>query len=310
MRRNIAITGATGLLGSNLANSFIENGDSVYALIKDEQPTSILSKNITRIYGDIQSKSDIEYFIQKSNPTHFIHLAAQTQAYESTQYPYQTFSSNILGTLNVVESLRHFALCESIVIASSDKAYGELIGEGYDEDHPLKGIFPYDASKSAADIIANSYRVTFKMPIVVTRACNIYGIGDHNHNRLIPGILFSHLNKRIFQIRNKGTNIREYIYMQDVISAYMAIIQHTATVNDVSAFNISSGEKFSTLEVFKMVEAIVGEEIPYTLAPQSSFEINRQVMNSSLLTEKTGWQPQYKVTEVLPEIVSWYLSNY
>ena len=310
MRRNIAITGATGLLGSNLANSFIENGDSVFALIKDEQPTSILSKNITRVYGDIQSKSDIEYFIQKSNPSHFIHLAAQTQAYESTQYPYQTFSSNILGTLNVVESLRHYASCESIIIASSDKAYGELIGEGYDEDHPLKGVFPYDASKSAADIIANSYRVTFGMPIVVTRACNIYGVGDHNHNRLIPGILFSHLNSKVFQIRNQGENIREYIHVQDVISAYKAIIQHTSSINDVGAFNISSGEKLSTLEVFRMIEEIVGEKISHTFAENSSFEINRQVMDSSLLIEKTGWHSQFKITEVLPEIVSWYLKHY
>jgi CDP-glucose 4,6-dehydratase len=310
MRRNIAITGATGLLGASLANTFIENGDEVYALIKDEQPTTILSKQVVRIYGDVQLRQDIEYFIHKSNPTHFFHLAAQTQAFESTNYPYQTFMSNVVGTLNVVEGLRHFSSCQSIIIASSDKAYGELSGKEYLEGHPLKGIFPYDASKSAADIVANSYRETYNMPIVVTRACNIYGIGDHNQNRLIPGVVFSHLNNSIFQIRNEGKHIREYIHVDDVVSAYLMIMEYTSKFNDVGAFNISSGEEFTTLEVFKMIENIVGTSVQHLLVTQNDYEINRQLMNSELLRNKTGWSPHVKMVEALPQIVAWYLTNY
>ena len=189
MQKNIAITGATGLLGAHLANSMVSKGHEVFALIKDENSKSILSKDVTRIYGDISDKSDIEYFIQKANPSYFVHLAAQTQAYDSLRYPYQTFYNNVVGTLNVLECLREFSLCEAIVVASSDKAYGELVGESYTEQHQLRGVYPYDASKSSTDLVSNSYRVTYDMPIAITRACNIYGIGDYNPQRLIPGVV-------------------------------------------------------------------------------------------------------------------------
>ena len=228
MQKNIAITGASGLLGSHLANQFVANGHEVFALIKDENSKSILSKDVTRIYGDISNKSDIEYFIQKANPNYFVHLAAQTQAYDSLRYPYQTFYNNMVGTLNVLECLREFSLCEAIVVASSDKAYGELVGESYKEDHQLRGVYPYDASKSATDLIANSYRVTYKMPVAITRACNIYGVGDYNPQRLIPGVVSAYLKKRTFTIRNQGLDLREYIHVSDVVSAYEHILQYVS----------------------------------------------------------------------------------
>ena len=247
MRKNIAITGATGLLGAHLANEFIGMGHEVFALIKDENSKSILSKSVTRIYGDISDKSDIEYFIQKANPNYFIHLAAQTQAYDSLRYPYQTFYNNMVGTLNVMECLREFGLCQSIIVASSDKAYGELVGESYTETHQLKGVYPYDASKSATDLIANSYRATYEMPVAVTRACNIYGIGDYNPQRLIPGVVTSYLQNRKFIIRNQGLDLREYIHVSDVVSAYLHILQYIERVNDISAFNISSGDRYDKI---------------------------------------------------------------
>ncbi len=309
MQKNIAITGASGLLGSHLANQFVANGHEVFALIKDENSKSILSKDVTRIYGDISNKSDIEYFIQKANPNYFVHLAAQTQAYDSLRYPYQTFYNNMVGTLNVLECLREFSLCEAIVVASSDKAYGELVGESYKEDHQLRGVYPYDASKSATDLIANSYRVTYKMPVAITRACNIYGIGDYNPQRLIPGVVAAFLKKRTFTIRNQGLDLREYIHVSDVVSAYEHILQYVSTENKFGAFNISSGDRHKTIEIFDLIQTIVGKQIDSKIVDGESLEIKRQFMDSSLLTQATGWTPKRSMVESMGETVSWYLEN-
>ena len=309
VQKNIAITGATGLLGAHLANSMVSKGHEVFALIKDENSKSILSKDVTRIYGDISDKSDIEYFIQKANPSYFVHLAAQTQAYDSLRYPYQTFYNNVVGTLNVLECLREFALCEAIVVASSDKAYGELVGESYTEQHQLRGVYPYDASKSSTDLVSNSYRVTYDMPIAITRACNIYGIGDYNPQRLIPGVVSAHLRKKKFVVRNQGRDLREYIHVSDVVAAYEQILEYTANKGQVGAFNISSGDRRETIEIFSTIEEIIGVNINHEILKDESLEIRRQFMDSSLLSKETGWAPKRNLTESMEETVNWYLQN-
>lgn len=306
---NIAITGATGLVGSHLSNKFSELGHSVFALVKDENSKSFLSKSVTRIYGDIGNRRDIEYFVQKSNPNYFIHLAAQTQAYDSLKYPYQTFYNNVVGTLNVLESLREFSFCEAIIVASSDKAYGELKSEFYTESHELKGVYPYDASKSATDLIANSYRETYRMPIAITRACNIYGIGDYNKQRLIPGIVSAYKEQSKFKIRNKGADLREYINVDDVVDAYMKIVQYVLTTNQESSFNISSGDRKSTLEVFKLVEETIGSPIPVEIAQEEGLEIKKQFMDSTLLQNCTEWKPKHTLATTINETVNWYLRH-
>lgn len=264
---------------------------------------------MNRVYGDISNKANLEYFIQKVNPDYFIHLAAQTQAYDSLKYPYQTFYNNIVGTMNVLECLREYNQCKAIVIASSDKAYGELVGETYLESHQLNGIYPYDASKSATDIIAKSYRVTYGMPIAITRACNIYGIGDYNVRRLIPAVIKSYLNKQTFIVRNKGTDLREYIHVSDVVSAYEKILEYVETKNLVSAFNISSGDRYTTLELFRLIESIIREKIDFKIIDGESHEIKKQFMDSTLLKKSTGWSPTKTVSVSMQETVQWYLKN-
>ena len=302
-----AITGATGLLGANLSNSLTESGAEVYALIKDENSKNILSPKINRIYGDITNKNDVEYFIQKSQPKYFIHLAAQTQAYDSLKYPYQTFNNNILGSLNVLECLKEYGLTKKIIIASSDKAYGELIKNEYKENHRLNGIYPYDASKSATDLISQSYAKTYNLPITITRACNIYGIGDFNKQRLIPGIIYAYKNKNTFKIRNNGTDYREYIDVRDVVEAYKKIINLDITQH--LAFNISSHNRFTTMEVFNLVQKVVGKKIIVEIDSHQSLEIKKQFMNSDLIYEITGWRSKYKLEEDIYEITKWYLEN-
>jgi len=309
MEKRFAITGATGLLGSNLVNRLLNMDHEVNVLIKDENSKSILSPNVTKIYGDISDRNDIEFFIQRANPTHFIHLAAQTQAYDSLKYPYPTFYSNVVGTLNILESLREFGNCKAIIVASSDKAYGELIGEKYRENHPLNGIYPYDASKSSTDIIANSYRQSYNLPIVVTRACNIYGIGDYNRQRLIPGIVYSYLKNLEIIIRNGGSDFREYVHVEDVVDAYLKLLEYVEKNDKVGAFNISSGDGYSTIDLFELIQKEIGSPVKYKIVSAPTLEIVKQLMDSSLLRQETGWIPRHNLKNDIEGIIRWYLSN-
>jgi CDP-glucose 4,6-dehydratase len=305
----IAITGATGLLGSNVANFYVEQGFEVYALIKDENSRSNLSSKVERIYGNIGNVSDMEYLIQKARPDYFFHLAAQTQAYDSLSYPYQTFFNNVVGTLNVLEALREYGNASAIIVASSDKAYGELLGEEYREDHPLQGIYPYDASKSCTDIVTRSYRETYNLPVVSTRACNIYGQGDFNSQRLIPGAVKSFRENKRFTIRNEGKDVREYIHVGDVVDAYDCIIKHILMENSQCAFNISSGDRFSTLEVIIQIEEVLGAEVQKEIQSDRTREIVKQFMNSDLLRTLTDWEPKHSFDKDLAPVVNWCLDN-
>jgi nucleoside-diphosphate-sugar epimerase len=215
----------------------------------------------------------------------------------------------MVGTLNVLESLREYKGCKSTIVASSDKAYGELTNDEYFEDHILNGVYPYDASKSITDIICNSYRNTYSMPVVTTRACNIYGTGDNNIQRLVPGIVKAYQENALFTIRNGGRDIREYINVKDVVLAYSKILTYAETVNNIPSFNISSGERYSTLEVFNIVKDAIGKEVRYEIIESDGFEIKKQFMNSSLLQEKTGWKPESTMKDSMKEIVNFYMEN-
>ena len=285
--KSISITGATGLLGSHLSNYYLSLGWDVFVLLKDEHSKTQLSDKVNKVYGSINNKTDIDFFIEKSRPDYFVHLAAQTQAYDSIKYPYNTFYTNSVGTLNVLESLREYKNCKSIIVASSDKAYGELTKDEYFEDHILNGVYPYDASKSITDMMCNSYRVTYDMPVVTTRACNIYGAGDNNIQRLVPGVVKAYRDDAVFTIRNGGRDIREYINVEDVVFAYDKILSYGEKFNNIPSFNISSGERYSTLEVFNIIQDSIGDKVKHEIIESDGFEIKKQFMNSSLLNEKT-----------------------
>ncbi|CAB4158055.1 WcaG Nucleoside-diphosphate-sugar epimerases [uncultured Caudovirales phage] len=306
---SIAITGAGGLLGSHLSNHYVSLGWNVFVLLKDEHSRTELSNKVNRVYGNINNKTDIDFFIAKSRPDYFIHLAAQTQAYDSIKYPYNTFYTNLIGTLNVLESLREYKDCKSTIVASSDKAYGELTKDEYFEDHILNGVYPYDASKSITDIICNSYRNTYDMPVVTTRACNIYGTGDNNIQRLVPGVVKAYKDGALFTIRNGGKDIREYINVKDVVSAYDKILSYGEKINNIPSFNISSGERYSTLEVFNIIQHSIGEKVNHEIIQNDGLEIKKQFMNSSLLQEKTGWKPTHNMKDSMDEMVAFYMDN-
>jgi CDP-glucose 4,6-dehydratase len=306
---NLAITGATGLLGNSIVEYFARKGWQVFVLIKDEHSSLKLSDQTNKIYGNINSKSDVDFFVQKSLPNYFVHLAAQTQAYDSLKYPYNTFYTNSVGTLNILESLREYSEAKAIVVASSDKAYGELRGSEYLESSPLDGIYPYDASKAVTDIICRSYGSTYSMPIVTTRACNIYGKKDYNQQRLIPAIIRAFKIGKPFVMRNGGDDIREYIHVDDVVKAYECILDYISKGGVTESFNISSGERLKTREVFQSIQNCVGGDIPLEVKSSNTKEIKKQFMNSDMLRSSTGWRTQMRFQDCLKDLVDWYLEN-
>ena len=305
----LAVTGATGLLGSCLTKYFIEKGDDVYVLLKDDQSSSKLGYLGKIVYGNINSRSDVDNFVQKSSPDYFVHLAAQTQVHESVKFPYETFYTNSVGTLNVLEALREFSATRAIVVASSEKAYGLSTSSEYLEKSPLDGKYPYDASKVITEIICRAYKSTYSMPIATTRACNIYGKGDYNQSRLIPAILHAYKTREAFVMRNGGEEIREYIHVEDVVRAYDSILEYVSQQGTEESFNISSGERFKAKEIVEMVQKHLKRDVPILLTWDDAIETRKDFMNSDLLRLSTGWRPLIHFESSLGEIVQWYLKN-
>lgn len=303
------MTGATGLLGSSLVKYFIQRGYDAYVLLKDDQSSSKLGYVAKTVYGNINSRSDVEHFVHQSLPDYFVHLAAQTQAHESVKFPYETFYTNSVGTLNVLEALREYSATRAIVVASSEKAYGFSNSGEYLEKNPLDGKYPYDASKVMTEIICRAYKSTYSMPIATTRACNIYGIGDYNQSRIIPAILHAYKTREAFVMRNGGEEIREYIHVEDVVRAYESILEYVSQQGTEESFNISSGERFKAKEIVEMVQKHLKSEVPILTTWDDALETRKNFMNSDLLRLSTGWRPSIHLESSLGEIVQWYLKN-
>ena len=157
--------------------------------------------------------------------------------------------------------------------------------------------------------MCNSYRNTYNMPVVTTRACNIYGTGDNNIQRLVPGVVKAYKDKQTFIIRNGGRDIREYINVKDVVLAYDKILSYGEHINNIPSFNISSGERYSTLEVFNIIQESIGQQVKHKIIESDGFEIKKQFMNSSLLQEKTGWKPSHNMKDSMNDIVSFYMES-
>ncbi|HKF54168.1 MAG TPA: NAD-dependent epimerase/dehydratase family protein, partial [Blastocatellia bacterium] len=224
--RAVLVTGCTGLLGSWLTQALIDRGALVVGLIRDWLPESELLRSgilsqIRIARGEVQQQETLERVLGEYEVETVFHLAAQTIVGVANRNPISTFESNIRGTWNLLEACRRSPCVNQIVIASSDKAYGAQEDLPYCETAPLQGRHPYDVSKSCADLVAQSYRETYRLPLCITRCGNLYGGGDLNWNRLVPGTIRSALKGQRPVIRSDGSNIRDYFYVEDAASAYI-----------------------------------------------------------------------------------------
>ena len=311
--RNVFITGCTGLLGSHLTQFLVERQANVIGLVRDLVPKSNLIQTgvydeINIVRGCVEDFFTVERALNEYEIDTVFHLAAQTIVGTANRNPLSTFESNIKGTWCVLEACRRVPIVKRIVLASSDKAYGEQEKLPYEETAPLKGSHPYDVSKSCADLLAYAYYDTYKLPVCVTRCGNFYGPGDLNFNRIVPGTIRSVLNNEPPTIRSDGTFIRDYFYVKDAALAYMHLAEKMGDPKiHGEAFNFSNELQVTVLEltnkILKLMDRVALKPI---ILDQAEHEIKHQYLSSKKAREMLKWKPKYNLDDALKETIEWY----
>ena len=312
--RKVLVTGATGLVGSWLVKELIEQNADVTALIFEQEPTSELmrSGDIGKISvrdGDLADLDFICNLVKESESEVIFHLGAQTIVGTALIDPVRTFRSNVQGTWNLLEGVRlNKEQVKSVVVASSDKAYGSAKVLPYNEDFPLKGEGPYDVSKSATDLISQSYAKTYGLPIVIARCGNIYGGGDLNWSRIVPGTIKSLIHNETPVLRSNGKFIRDYVHVEDITHAYLHLAK-SAEFSDIcgEAYNFSRDEPLSVIDIYRKIsEKICGEFVPPKILDEVKSEIQDQHLNSAKARTQLSWESQITLDVGLEKTIDWY----
>lgn len=312
--RRVFVTGCTGLLGSWLTDALLARGAWVVGLIRDNVPRSRLvqERTVSRIdvvWGAVEDYLLLERALNEYEIQTVFHLAAQTIVGIANRNPLSTFDTNVRGTWHVLEACRRTETVEQVLVASSDKAYGAHDELPYVEDTPLNGDHPYDVSKSSADLIARTYANTFSVPLCVTRCGNLFGGGDLNFNRIVPGSIRSALRGESPIVRSDGSNTRDYIYVEDAVEAYILLAERMAdgpaTIGE--AFNFSYEQPLRVLEVVQAVlEAVGREDLEPTIHASARNEIRHQYLCARRAREVLGWKPEHEFHKGLTRTVQWY----
>lgn len=312
--RRVLLTGATGLVGSWLCRHLLGEGAAVTALVRDQDPRSplVLSGLLSRCFtvrGCLEDYASVERALCEAEADTVVHLGAQSLVGTARRSPLGTFESNIRGTYHVLEACRvHGDLVRRVVVASSDKAYGESEILPYHEDLPMQGRHPYDVSKSCADLIAQSYAHSYGLPVTIARCGNIYGGGDLNWSRLVPATIRAALQGQPVTLRSDGTCTRDYLYVEDAARALMLLCEKAAEDGvRGQGFNFSPGHRLTVMEMVKEVLIAVGRPdlLPVEVG-QAAGEIRDQVLDATRARERLGWAPRWTLSEGLRHTVDWY----
>lgn len=307
------VTGATGLVGSWLVKRLTEAGADVVCLVRDQVPQSELVRTqlINRLKvvdGDVCDQALLERALGEYEIDTVIHLAAQTIVGIANRNPVSTFETNIKGTWSVLEACRRNPNVKQIVIASSDKAYGDQENLPYRESMPLQGRHAYDVSKSCADLIAHTYAHSYGVPVAITRCGNFYGGGDLNWNRIVPGTIRSVLRGEKPIIRSDGSYVRDYLYVEDGAAAYMLLIEKIAMDPSLRgvAFNISNEKPITVVELVRRILSITDSTLEPDVRNEVTNEIRLQYLNASEARVKLNWTPLFDLDTGLRKTIQWY----
>lgn len=310
--RNVFVTGATGFIGSWLVKTLVSKGANVTVLIRDHIPNSYfnilgLDRECNIVNGNLEDYNLLLRTFNEFEIESCFHLGAQTIVGYANRSPLSTFKSNIDGTFNILEAARNSHWVKRIVIASTDKAYGSQEDLPYKEDAPLLADHPYDVSKACADRIANTYFKTYGLPVAITRCGNIYGGGDLNLNRIIPGTIKSLYLKESPIIRSDGTFTRDYNYIQDIVDGYLLIAENMERKEvKGEAFNLSNNHPYSALEVVNTIIKLTKSKMKPTILNQASNEIKHQYLEATKANKILGWKPNFDLEKGLIETIYWY----
>nr|WP_293115822.1 GDP-mannose 4,6-dehydratase [Okeania sp. SIO1I7] len=311
--RSVFLTGCTGLLGSWMVAELVERGAQVTGLVRDLVPKSRLytddwADKINIVRGGVEDLGVMERAIAEYEVDTVFHLAAQTIVGVANKNPLGTFEANIKGTWNVLEACRRVGGVSRIVIASSDKAYGDQEVLPYNETTPLQGEHPYDVSKSCADLISRTYYVSYGLPVCITRCGNFYGGGDLNFNRIVPDTIRSALRDKPITLRSDGSYIRDYFYVKDGVLAYLHLAEEMDRKEILGeAFNFSNELQITVLELVNQILALMNKtHLEPIILNQAKNEIKHQYLSAEKARNFLGWKPQYSLVEGLKETIDWY----
>jgi len=311
--RRVFVTGCSGLLGSWMTRELLARGAAVVGLIRDFVPQSNLIledalSRITVVRGEVEDYAVLERTINEYEIDSVFHLAAQAIVGTANRNPISTLKTNIEGTWNLLEACRRTNLPTRIVIASSDKAYGIQPKLPYTEDMSLSGSYPYDVSKSCTDLIAHMYFATYGLPACVTRCGNFFGGGDLNFNRIVPGTIQSVLRNQRPVIRSDGTLIRDYVYVLDVVDAYLTLAEKMGDpAIHGEAFNFSSESQLSVLDLTRAILRLMKrEDLAPVILNEAKGEIPHQYLSAEKARRLLDWRPKYDQDEALSQTIAWY----
>jgi len=311
--RPVLVTGATGFLGYWLSCKLIDAGTDVVCLVRDRVPQCELMRTqlvdrVKLVRGDVQDQELMERVLGEYEIDTVFHVAAQTIVSIANRNPISTFDTNIRGTWSVLEACRRSPAVKQIVVASSDKAYGDQEKLPYDESTPLEGRHPYDVSKSCADLIAQTYAKTYDLPVLITRCGNFYGGGDLNWNRIVPGTIRSILRDQRPIIRSDGSYIRDYFYVEDGAAAYIHLAERLAEQPQLrgEAFNFSNEIQITVLKLTERILSLMGSSLRPDVRNKARNEIQHQYLSAAKAREMLGWSPLYDLDSGLKKTISWY----
>lgn len=313
--RTVFITGATGLVGGWLVRRLLHAGADVVCLVRDWVPQSELVRarlieQVKIVRGDVCDQALLERALNEYEVSTVLHLAAQTIVTIANRNPISTFESNIKGTWSLLEACRMTPTVKQIVVASSDKSYGDHEALPYTEETPLRARHPYDVSKACADVIAQSYAATYSLPIVITRCGNFYGGGDLNWNRIVPGTIRSVLRSEPPVIRSDGQSVRDYFYVEDGAAIYTLLAEQLARRPELSgrAFNFSNEIQVTVLEMVERILRLMNSDLKPEIRNEAANEIPHQYLSAQRARQILNWKPMFTLDEGLLRTIRWYES--
>ena len=308
--RTVLITGAAGLLGGWVARDLLASGASVLGLdiAWDGPRATIPPEGVERIDGDIRNTPLLRDLLSGRRIDTVVHLAAQTLVGPAIEDPVDTFSNNIEGSWSVLEACRNVGGARRIVVASSDKAYGDSAGRPYREDIPLRPRHPYDTSKAVTDLLAQTYAHTYGLPVAITRCGNLYGGGDLNWSRIVPGTIRSIVEGDAPVIRSDGTYVRDYLYVKDAAAGVVALAEAVGDRPEIAgtAFNFAAGVRLPVIDVVRRILALMGSEAEPVVLGLPLKEIPEQRVSAARARRHLGWRPRTTMESGLRETIDWY----
>jgi CDP-glucose 4,6-dehydratase len=310
----VLVTGATGMVGSWLVKDLLATGAYVVALVLDLDPQSELVRSgdlnaCAVVSGGLEDLGALERAVTLHEVDTVFHLGAQTIVGVAHRAPHGTWEANVRGTYNLLEVCRrHADLVQRVVVASSDKAYGDAVALPYTEESPLAARHPYEVSKAVGDLIAQSYHHTYELPVGIARCGNIYGGGDLNWSRIVPGTIRSLLRDERPVLRSDGTFVRDYLYVRDAVSAYVDLADGIGADGVAgTAFNFSDESPLTVLQLVEGIREQMGKSgVEPVVLDSAVGEIHDQVLSASRARDVLGWKPSHGLASGLDETIAWY----